>query len=102
VNVPVELEENEEVNWPLAFVVPDVGFKVPPLLLKLTDAPETALPPDVTVTVMVEDCEVVMLLGLAVTTTERVEEGSLNHAFRVPLPVAEAVEDWELGLTTPT
>jgi hypothetical protein len=73
VKVPVALEENVAVNLPSEPVVPEEGFNDGPegLQLRLTEAPETALPPEVTVTVIVEYWDVVMLLGLAETWTER-------------------------------
>jgi len=67
VNVPAELDENDVVNWPFESVVPEFEDKEPPLVLRLIETPDTAFPPEVTVTVMVEDCEVVMLLGFALT-----------------------------------
>jgi hypothetical protein len=69
VKVPVVLEEKVAVNLPSEPVVPEEGFNDGPdgLQLRLTEAPETALPPEVTVTVIVEDWDVVMLLGLAET-----------------------------------
>jgi len=45
-------------------VVPEVGLKEPPVQFRITDAPTTGLPPDVTVTVTMQDCGIVMLLGL--------------------------------------
>jgi len=51
-------------------VVPEFEDKEPPPVLRLTEAPDTALPPEVTVTVIVEDCEVVTPDGFAVTWTE--------------------------------
>jgi hypothetical protein len=73
VKVPVVLEENVAVNLPSEPVVPEEGFNDGPggLQLRLTEAPGKALPPEVTVTVIVEDWDVVMLLGLAETWTER-------------------------------
>ena len=87
VNVFGEPEENEEVKWPLESVVPEAGFNEGPdgLLLRLTEAPETALPPDVTSTVIVEDCEVLMLLGFAPTVTERVGVGGATATVAVEL-----------------
>jgi len=67
VNVSAEMDENDVVNCPFGSVVPEFEDKEPPLVLRLTETPDTAFPPEVTVTVIVEDCEVVMLLGFALT-----------------------------------
>jgi hypothetical protein len=69
VKVPGVLEENVAVNLPSEPVVPEEGFNDGPdgLQLRLTEAPEIAFPPEVTVTIIVEVCDVVILFGLAET-----------------------------------
>lgn len=97
-NVPVELDENVEVNLPSEPVVPEAGLSEPPVLLRLTKAPETGLSPEVTVTVIVDCWEVVILLGLAETWTEREDVGEIVtgmsvERIRLPLvPVTRSVK----------
>ncbi|MEM3465043.1 MAG: hypothetical protein QW566_01090 [Candidatus Jordarchaeales archaeon] len=98
VNVPVELEENVEVNLPVESVVPEAGLSEPPVVVRLTEAPETGLPPEVTVTVIVDCWEVVILLGLAETWTERegvgeiVTDMSVERVRLPPVPVTRSVK----------
>jgi len=102
--VPVVPEENVEVNRPSESVVPEVGFNDGPvgLLLSVTEAPGTALPLEVTVTVIVEGCEVVMLPGFAVTWTESDREIGTYVAVKEPAPLTVAVVDALVELVTRT
>jgi hypothetical protein len=78
VKAPAVLEEKTVVNWPLEFVFPEVELSEPPLLLKLIEAPEIGELLEVTVTVIVEDCSVLTLVGFAIIWTE-----SVGGAFTV-------------------
>ena len=84
------------VNLPFESVIPEVGFKEPPLLVKVTVASATGTPLEVTVTVIVEVSEVVILLGLAETSTESVS-GGMGSKFAISVigPFIVIVADGE-------